>query len=576
MSVNTLPKFNRGGLSGTTFGQRSSAKTTSGTSKQKAPNSISVSAKHYSLKNKKNSKYTAGTEISRGRTADYTALRRQNSTRGARFSSGVDSSFMTNAAIRMGMIQGAYGMQQGGMTTGMAILNGVGMVAQGLFGGVQQSRSVALDASMNSLGGGKFGIADINDPGLSTAALAMTSATDSQGLSSAISGAEAKLTEFQAKGPALKSAAQDATKNLSSLEGGVKSAEGAKGKATDAVGKAKQGVQGAEAGRTKAQGKLSAATKFKTEAQSKYASAKGAQATAKAADNQAQANVTSCTQAHDAAQTALTNAKTTLANTPKEIDGPNGQKIPNPAYAQAENAVKMAEAKEEATKKALEQAETKKGETAKALEKANTDLTDAEKNVSVAEKQEVDNNEALNEAIKDCEAAETKVGEAEQGVRDAEVQVAEMTEQLNVAQDACDKAKKAIADYKDYEQNASGLENTIKEQKDRLKKMLKSEKKQGSTPANNNKGTQGASGNGTVMTAEQFKNKLTTGDGTGITGFKDIGTAVCGQGPDGKMAYYMKDGSPLDQSTFEQMEQTANKLGGRINVPQDPFANPMA
>lgn len=69
---------------------------------------------------------------------------------------------------------------------------------------------------------------------------------------------------------------------------------------------------------------------------------------------------------------------------------------------------------------------------------------------------------------------------------------------------------------------------------------------------------------------------MTTGDGAGITGFKDIGTAVCGQGPDGKMAYYMKDGSPLDQATFEQMEQNANKLGGGINIPQDPFANQMA
>ena len=41
----------------------------------------------------------------------------------------------------------------------------------------------------------------------------------------------------------------------------------------------------------------------------------------------------------------LQNAKTTLSNTPKEIDGPNGQKIPNPAYAQAENAVKNGRSK---------------------------------------------------------------------------------------------------------------------------------------------------------------------------------------------------------------------------------------
>ena len=30
------------------------------------------------------------------------------------------------------------------------------------------------------------------------------------------------------------------------------------------------------------------------------------------------------------------------------------------------------------------------------------------------------------------------------------------------------------------------------------------------------------------------------------------------------------------QATFEQMEQNAKKLGGEINIPQDPFANQMA
>lgn len=562
MSVNALPKFNRGGLSGTTFGQRSSAKTTSGTSKQKAPNSISVSAKHYSLKNKKNSKYTAGTEISRGQTADYTALRRQNSTRGARFSSGVDSSFMTNAAIRMGMIQGAYGMQQGGMTTGMAILNSVGTIAQGLFGGVQQSRSVALDASMNSFGGGKFGIADIKDPGLSTAALAMTSATDYQGLSSAIGNAEKTLETFQAQEGPLKSAAQDATKNLSSLEGGVKAAENAKSTATNAVGTAKQGVKGAEAGRTKAQGNLTAATKFKTEAQSKYASAKGAQATAKAADDQAQANVTSCTTAHNDAQTALTNAKTTLSNTPKEIDGPNGQKIPNPAYAQAENAVKMAEAKEQATKQALEQAETKKTETGKALEKANTDLTEAQKGVSDAEKQEVDSNQALNDAIKDCETAEKKVGEAEQGVREAEVQEKEMTEQYNIAQDTCDKAKKAITDYKDFEQNSKGLENTIKEQKDRLSKMAKQDekeykdlKKKGETETGNPRmETLGRSND-----AAYAREVLSHGKGKDTT-TETVGNekVTIGTNPTtGHKVYVKNDGTIMNQTEYEQWKNPA-------------------
>lgn len=476
MSVNALPKFNRGGLSGTTFGQRSSGKTTSGTSKQKAPSSISVSARHYSLK-KKNG---IGTEISRGTTADYTALRRTNSTRGARYSSGVDSSFMTNAAVRMGMIQGAYGMQQGGMTTGMAILNSVGTIAQGLFGGVQ-TKSAALDASMSGLGGGKLGIGDIKDPGLSTAALAMTGATDYQSLSSAIGSAEKTLKEFKAKGPSIQSAAQDATKNLSSLEGGLQAAENAKTTASDNVGKAKQGVQGAQAGRTKAQGRLTAATKFKSEAQSKYARAKGAQATAKAADDQAQANVTRCTTAHDNAQKALTDAKATLANTEEYITITNSDgttsKQPNPAYAQAKNAVTMAEAQEEATKKALEQAEAKKTETGDALKKAETDLTDAAKSLNDAEKQEVDTNKDLNDAIQECETAEKKVGEAEQGVREAEVQEKEMAAQYDVAKDNCDRAKDAIAAYKDYEQNAQGLENTIKEQKDRLSKMGKDAKK---------------------------------------------------------------------------------------------------
>ena len=543
MSVNALPKFNRGGLSGTTFGQRSSAKTTSGTSKQKAPNSISVSAKHYSLKNKKNSKYTAGTEISRGQTADYTALRRQNSTRGARFSSGVDSSFMTNAAIRMGMIQGAYGMQQGGMTTGMAILNGVGMVAQGLFGGVQQSRSVALDASMNSLGGGKLGIGDIvNNTELSSVANAMVQANDSTTLSSAIDKAQTALDKFSEGGPKLKSAAQDATRNLSSLEGGMKTASNAVDTAGKAVSDAKTGVTSAETSRTKAQSTLSNATSKYQGATKAYANAKASVATATSADNAAKANVNT--------------AKATLNSTPKEItitnaDGSTSTR-PNPAYAQAEQALKQAEAQAD--------------KTAKALDKANKELAEAEKNVDAAEKAKVDADTDLKEAIEGCEKAEEGVAKAEQQVRDAEVKEAKVKDEFETAKQACEDAKKAISDYKDFEQNATALKNTISEQRDGLKKMLKAEKKQGSTPANNNKGTQGASDNGPVMTAEQFKNKLTTGDGTGITGFKDIGTAVCGQGPDGKMAYYMKGGSPLDQATFESMERIANQKGDATGV----------
>lgn len=472
MSVNALPKFNRGGLSGTTFGQRSSGKTTSGTSKQKAPSSISVSARHYSLK-KKNG---IGTEISRGTTADYTALRRTNSTRGARYSSGVDSSFMTNAAVRMGMIQGAYGMQAQGISSPWANL-AIG-IGQSLFGGVQQTRSAALDASMSGLGGGKFGIADIKDPGLSTAALAMTGATDYQSLSSAIKNANDTLATYESKGPALKSAAQDATRNLSSLEGGVQAAQNAKTTASDNVGKAKQGVTGAKAGQTKAQSDLNAATKFDTETKTNYAKAKGAQATAKAADNQAQANVASCTAAHNEAQAALINAKTALSNTPKEIDGPNGQKIPNPAYAQAENAVRMAEAKEEATKKALDQAEAKKTETGAALDKANDELTTATNALKEGEQAVVDANTKLNDAIKGCEDAEKKVGEAEQGVREAEVQEKEMAAQYDTAKDNYDKAKEAITAYKDYEQNAAALKNTIKDQEGRLSKMAKQDEKE--------------------------------------------------------------------------------------------------
>ncbi len=553
MSVNALPKFNRGGLSGTTFGQRSSAKTTSGTSKQKAPNSISVSAKHYSLKNKKNSKYTAGTEISRGQTADYTALRRQNSTRGARYSGGVDSSFMTNAAIRMGMIQGAYGMQQGGMTTGMAILNSVGTIAQGLFGGVQQSRSVALDASMNSLGGGKLGIGDIvNNTELSSVANAMVQANDSTTLSSAIDKAQTALDKFSEGGPKLKSAAQDATRNLSSLEGGMKTASNAVDTAGKAVSDAKTGVTSAETSRTKAQSTLSNATSKYQGATKAYANAKASVATATSADNAAKANVNT--------------AKATLNSTPKEItitnaDGSTSTR-PNPAYAQAEQALKQAEAQAD--------------KTAKALDKANKELAEAEKNVDAAEKAKVDADTDLKEAIEGCEKAEEGVAKAEQQVRDAEVKEAKVKDEFETAKQACEDAKKAISDYKDFEQNATALKNTISEQRDRLKKMLKAEKKQGSTPANNNKGTQGASGNGTVMTAEEFKNKLLSGDKT-LDGFKTAGTAVCAKGPDGNMAYYdtlLK--TPITKEQFEQQEAADNQIGGGINVPQDPFANPRA
>lgn len=543
MSVNALPKFNRGGLSGTTFGQRSSGKTTSGTSKQKAPSSISVSARHYSLK-KKNG---IGTAISRGTTADYTALRRTNSTRSARYSSGIDSSFMTNAAVRMGMIQGAYGMQQGGMSTGMAILNGVSMIGQTLFGGVQQTRSAALDASMSGLGGGKLGIGDIvNNTELSSVANAMVQANDSTSLSSAIDNAQTALDKFSEGGPKLKSAAQDATRNLSSLEGGMKTASNAVDTAGKAVSDAKSGVKSAETDKMKKQSTLNGVISKYTGATKAYAEAKAGVATATSADNAAKANV----------QTA----KATLNSTPKEItvtnaDGSTSTR-PNPAYAQAEQALKQAEAQAE--------------KTAKALEEANKKLADAEKNVDAAEKAKVDADEDLNKAIGECKKAEEGVAKAEQQVRDAEVKEAKVKDEFETAKQACEDAKKAISDYKDFEQNATALKNTISEQRDRLKKMLKAEKKQGSTPANN---TKSSAGNGTTMTAEDFKTKLTAGNGTGITGFKDIGTAVCGQGPDGKMVYYMKDGSPLDKATFDNMEQNANKLGGGINGAKDPSGN---
>lgn len=582
MSVNALPKFNRGGLSGTTFGQRSSEKTTSGTSKQKAPSSISVSARHYSLK-KKNG---IGTEISRGTTPDYTALRRTNSTRTSRFVESSDSSFMTNAAVRMGMIQGAYGMQAQGISNPWANL-AVG-IGQSLFGGVQQTRSAALDGAMNSLGGGKFGISDIKDPGLSTAALAMTGATDYQSLSSAIGSAEAKLTEFKAQGPSIQSAAQDATKNLSSLEGGMKAAENAKTTASNNVGKAKQGVQGAEAGRMSAQGKLTEATKFNTETKTNYAKAKGAQATAKAADNQAQANVTSCTAAHDKAQTALADANATLAKTDEYITITNSDgttsKQPNPAYAQAKNAVKMAEAQEAATKEALTQAEAKKAETGAALDKANEELTNATNALKDGEQAVVDADTKLNDAIKACEDAETKVGEAEQGVREAEVQEKEMAAQYDVAKDNCDRAKDAIAAYKDYEQNAQGLENTIKEQKDRLSKMGKQDekdykdlKKKGDkrTDADNNRmETLGRSND-----AAYAREVLSHGKGKDTT-TETVGNekVTIGTNPTtGHKVYVKSDGTIMNQTEYEQLKGKSSDITqNTIGVPADPFANQVA
>ncbi len=479
MSVNALPKFNRGGLSGTTFGQRSSAKTTSGTSKQKAPSSISVSSRSYSLKNKKNYKYTAGTEISRGQTADYTALRRTNSTRGARYSSGIDSSFMTNAAVRMGMIQGAYGMQQGGMSTGMAILNGVSMIGQTLFGGVQQTRSAALDAGINSLGGGKLGIADItNNTELSSAALAMTAATDYQSLSTAINSANGVLEQFEKKGPALKSAAQDATRNLSSLEGGVTTAENAKTTANKGVTDAKGDLTTAKSSRDNAKTAFDSAVAQYDETTQAYAQAKLKKSTASAANEQAQANLTTCKTANTDAQAALSNAEATLESTPKEIDGPNGQKIPNPARAQAENAVKMAKSKADAAEKALQQAEEKATATAQALDDANTALEAAEAKVDKAEKNKVDTDDKVNRAITVCEKAEKQVGVSEQAVRDAEIKAAEMSTQYDIAKDNYDTAKEAITAYKDHEQNAAALKNTIKDQEGRLSKMAKQDEKE--------------------------------------------------------------------------------------------------
>lgn len=536
MSVNALPKFNRGGLSGTTFGQRSSGKTTSGTSKQKAPSSISVSARHYSLK-KKNG---IGTEISRGTTADYTALRRTNSTRGARYSSGVDSSFMTNAAVRMGMIQGAYGMQQGGMTTGMAILNSVGTIAQGLFGGVQ-TKSAALDASMNSLGGGKFGAADITDPNLSASVNKMLAATDSQALDGAIKEAKTKLGDLKKQGPELKSAHDDAMKNADTYKGNMTSAKGILDKANTAVSEADGRVNGAQDAVTQQKGLLEGAKEKDNTARNNYIDAKGALATAKGQASAAGARVDSL--------------QSQLDSIPDDADHAAQRSAVNAQLTAAKQAKQQAD-------QAVTNAERKLGEAKTACEAAKQNVAD------------IDN--AVDAAVKGLETAEKGLAKAKADKTDAEKDQKTAKENYDKAKDLYDKAEKAINTYKEHIRNASGLETVIKEQEGRLKQLQRAEKKQGSTPANNNKGTQGASDNGTVMTAEQFKNKLTTGDGAGITGFKDIGTAVCGQGPDGKMAYYMKDGTPLDQATFEQMEQNAKKLGGEINIPQDPFANQMA
>ena len=157
------------------------------------------------------------------------------------------------------------------------------------------------------------------------------------------------------------------------------------------------------------------------------------------------------------ASEALVAAKAKLASTPKTIMGPDGTPIENPAYQEALNAVKNAEAQKTEAQKALDEARKNHESAVNNYEKSVKAYEDAAQQLQTAK-------EELEKANAELDKAQEELNALKKQQSDAQAQVKKYEDALEQQKDL----EEGIADYK----------KEIAEQNKRLQGLVKKEAKE--------------------------------------------------------------------------------------------------
>ncbi len=307
-----------------------------------------------------------------------------------------------------GVLQGVFGMlnKQGAGTVGS-------MTAP-----QTTSTGSALGSAMEGLGGVPQATT-LSSATATTALNAMSQATTAGDLSQAITGAEAEYNTMKANDPQLKAAADDAQKNLQTLQ--------------DTVGREQANVKGLEDTIANSEQQLTGLNAELNKLDGGY--------------KMACADVDSKTTLYENAQKSVADAQAGLdsAKALPEDDPTKSSKI-----AEANRKLQSAKSAEALAKKNLDAAETTKKETFDKLGAKKDDVKKAEDNIK-AQKEDIKN--------------------AKAGLEDAK-------KKLETAKKALDGAKSAIKAYTDNAKDMAALGKAIENNKKRLAKLQESEQRE--------------------------------------------------------------------------------------------------
>lgn len=336
---------------------------------------------------------------------------------------------------------GMSGMMGMGMTGQMGMLNQMGAmlgIDPGTMGiinaGVSLGQQVCqitglsgkLGSAVGSLGGNNSTVSSSVSSGANTAISNMNAASDSATLRQSISLAEEQENQLNSE---LNANNTSYEQKVTGLKSDIAT------KKTD-VSNQKQAVSTAKQELANAKNSVSTLT---TQVETK----KGALQNAMTKQNQ-------CSSAYAQAHANTVSAQQTADSTPKEIDGPNGTKIHNPAWDAAQSALKAA-------KEAEEKAKTD-------LDKANEAKVNADKDVKDAEK-------ALTDAQSKLDKAQTQLETKQKAYDEAEAKLEKAQADLDKAESDLDKLKQTKQDYE-------SLKKEITSQKTRLGKLEEQEQKE--------------------------------------------------------------------------------------------------
>lgn len=356
--------------------------------------------------------------------------------------SGVQETVVIRQSSNFGNMTGMYGMSgmsgmmgMGGMTGQMGMLNQVGTMlgmdqeTMGYIGaGAYLTQQLGqLGSSMGLFGGSSSSsVSSSVSSSANTAISNMNAASDSATLRQSISLAEEQENQLNSE---LNANNTSYEQKVTGLKSDIAT------KKTD-VSNQKQAVSTAKQELANAKNSVSTLT---TQVETK----KGALQNAMTKQNQ-------CSAAFAQAHANTVSAQQTADNTPKEIDGPNGTKIHNPAWDAAQSALKAA-------KEAEEKAKTD-------LDKANEAKVNADKDVKDAEK-------ALKDAQSKLDKAQTQLETKQKAYDEAEAKLEKAQADLDKAESDLDKLKQTKQDYE-------SLKKEITSQKTRLGKLEEQEQKE--------------------------------------------------------------------------------------------------